>query len=157
VRIPAGTSDQTILRLTGDGEPGRHGGPPGDLRLQIAVQADPIFSRAGSDLTCEVWLTPSEAALGGQVSVPTLGKPVSMKVPAGVQPGRVFRLRGKGVADRARGNALGDLLATVCVEFSTSPDPQAVERWQEMAKIERANHFPRRVAWRRLLDEDDKK
>ena len=156
-RIPAGSSDQTVLRLTGDGEPGRHGGPPGNLLLELAVRADPIFSRQGSDLTCEIWLTPSEAALGGQVDVPTLGKSVSMKVPAGVQPGRIFRLRGKGVVDRSRGNAVGDLLAKVCVEFSSSPDPQAVKRWQEMAKSERANNFPRRVAWRRLVDEDEKK
>ncbi|HET7721294.1 MAG TPA: DnaJ C-terminal domain-containing protein, partial [Acidimicrobiales bacterium] len=111
VRVPAGVKDGQRIRLAGRGGPGRNGGPNGDLYVNVRVAEHPLFGRRGDDLTLTVPITFPEAALGAEVSVPTLeGPPVTIKVPAGTRSGRTFRVKGKGLATARR---TGDLLVTV--------------------------------------------
>ena len=115
VKIPAGVDTGDRIRLSGEGEAGRNGGPTGDLYVEIQVREHPIFQRDGSNLSCEVPISFTTAALGGSVSVPTLDSDVVLKIPAETQSGRVFRLRSKGVTP-VRGGATGDLYCRVVVE-----------------------------------------
>jgi molecular chaperone DnaJ len=114
VRIPAGVRDGARIRVRGRGGAAPPGGQPGDLYVTIHVRPHPVFGRVGDDLTLTLPITFPEAALGAQVKVPTLDGPVTLKIPAGTQPGRTFRVRGRG-APRARGGGRGDLLVTVQV------------------------------------------
>ncbi|HJR24636.1 MAG TPA: molecular chaperone DnaJ [Acidimicrobiales bacterium] len=131
VRIPAGVHDGQRIRLKGRGGPGRNGGPPGDLYVVVQVQPHALFGRAGRDLTLTVPVTFAEAALGANITVPTLSQdPVTLKVPSGTRSGRTFRVKGKGVP-AAKG--AGDLLVTVEVavpsKLSTA-EREAVEALQ---------------------------
>ncbi|MFJ4922481.1 molecular chaperone DnaJ [Streptomyces sp. NPDC088725] len=114
VRIPAGVSDNQRIRLRGKGTPGERGGPAGDLYVVVHVDAHPVFGRRGDNLTVTVPVTFVEAALGGEVKVPTLGgPPVTLKLPAGTPNGRTMRARGKGAV--RKDGTRGDLLVTVDV------------------------------------------
>ena len=115
VKIPAGVDSGDRIRLSGEGEAGRNGGPAGDLYVEIHVREHAIFQRDGNNLSCEVPVSFTTAALGGSVSVPTLDTDVVLKIPAETQSGRVFRLRSKGVTP-VRGGATGDLYCRVVVE-----------------------------------------
>src|SRR5881394_2234370 len=108
-RIPRGATDGQRLRLAGKGGPGANGGPPGDLYLQVVLEPHPLFRPSGHDLDIEVPVAPWEAALGGEVEVPTLDGAVSMKVPAGAKSGQKLRLAGKGLP--RPGGGAGDLYA----------------------------------------------
>src|SRR5256714_470529 len=105
-KVPAGVDNGDRVRLTGEGEAGRNGGPPGDLYVEVHVREHPIFERDGEHLSCEVPVSFATAALGGSVAVPTLEGDVQLKIPAETQSGRVFRLRDKGVKP-VRGGARG--------------------------------------------------
>lgn len=112
VRIPAGVSDGQRIRLRGKGAPGERGGPAGDLYVVVHVDAHPVFGRKGDNLTVTVPVTFDEAALGGEIRVPTLGGPaVTLKIPAGTPNGRTMRARGKGAV--RKDGTRGDLLVTV--------------------------------------------
>ncbi|MEU2877989.1 MULTISPECIES: molecular chaperone DnaJ [unclassified Streptomyces] len=112
VRIPAGVSDGQRIRLRGKGAPGERGGPAGDLYVVVHVGEHPVFGRKGDNLTVTVPVTFDEAALGGEVRVPTLGgPPVTLKLPAGTPNGRTMRARGKGAV--RKDGSRGDLLVTV--------------------------------------------
>ncbi|TSB22011.1 molecular chaperone DnaJ [Streptomyces sp. NBC_01525] len=112
VRIPAGVSDGQRIRLRGKGTPGEHGGPAGDLYVVVHVQPHPVFGRKGDNLTVTVPVTFPEAALGGEVRVPTLGgPPVTLKIAPGTPNGRTMRARGKG--STRKDGTRGDLLVTV--------------------------------------------
>jgi curved DNA-binding protein len=115
VRIPAGVASGAKLRVAGKGGPGPAGGKPGDLLLQIEVDADPLFRREGNDLLVHVAISYSEICLGSSVEVPTLDRPKRVKVPAGLQPGQKIRLRGFGVPASGR-RAAGDLYAVIDVK-----------------------------------------
>jgi molecular chaperone DnaJ len=115
VKIPAGVDSGDRIRLAGEGEAGRNGGPAGDLYVEVHVKPHEIFEREGEHLSCEVPVGFVTAALGGTVVVPTLDGQVSLKRPAETQSGRVFRLRDKGVKP-VRGSARGDLFCRVVVE-----------------------------------------
>ena len=95
VKVPAGVDDGDRIRLSGEGEAGRNGGPNGDLYVDLRVAKHKIFERDGANLSCEVPVSIATATLGGEVDLPTLDGHVSLKVPAGTQSGKVFRLRGK--------------------------------------------------------------
>jgi molecular chaperone DnaJ len=114
VRIPVGVKDGATIRLKAQGEPGQAGAPAGDLIVRVHVTPHPLFGRAGQDLTIAVPVTFAEAALGTELKVPTLDGPVTLKVPAGTQNGRTFRVRGRGVPGAAR-KLTGDLLVSVQV------------------------------------------
>ncbi|HEV7629016.1 MAG TPA: molecular chaperone DnaJ [Streptomyces sp.] len=114
VRIPAGVSDGQRIRLRGKGAPGERGGPGGDLYVVVHVDRHPVFGRRGDNLTVTVPVTYAEAALGGEIKVPTLGgPPVTLKLPPGTPSGRTMRARGKGAV--RKDGTRGDLLVTVDV------------------------------------------
>ncbi|MGW5366634.1 molecular chaperone DnaJ [Actinopolymorpha pittospori] len=126
VRIPAGVYDNQRIRLRGKGAAGERGGPSGDLYVTVHVQADERFGRKGEHLTITVPISFPEAALGGEVTVPTLnGQTVTLKVPAGTPNGRTFRVRGKGSA--RRDGTKGDLLVSVEVVVPEHLDEKAKE------------------------------
>jgi len=113
VRIPAGVDNETRLRVRGEGEVGSGG--PGDLYLYIYVKKHDVFQRSGQDIEVRLPVSYLIAALGGEISVPTLEGPVSMKIPAGTQSGKVFRLKGKGMP-HLRGGAVGHQYVQVMIE-----------------------------------------
>lgn len=134
VRIPAGVRDGQKIRLRGKGAPGDAGAPAGDLVVTVRVEPHPVFSRSGkNDLRVTLPVTFAEAALGGEVSVPTLdGESVRVKVPAGTPSGRTLRVRGRGVKVGKSGDA-GDLLVTVQVVVPQRLDKQAREAVEAFA------------------------
>ena len=115
VKVPPGVDTGDRIRLSGEGEAGRNGGPPGDLYVEVQVRQHEIFEREGEHLSCEVPIGFATAALGGSLDVPTLDGDVTIKIPAETQSGRVFRLRDKGVKP-VRGGARGDLFCRVVIE-----------------------------------------
>lgn len=129
VSIPAGVKDGQRIRLAGQGGPGANGGTAGDLYLRVHVSAHPRFRREGDDLHVEVDLPVAEAALGGEVKVPTLkGKTLALRVPAGTQGGQQFRLAGQGMPrgrDGGRAGGYGDLFARVRIVL---PEPMTDEQ-----------------------------
>jgi molecular chaperone DnaJ len=126
VRIPAGVKDGQRIRLRGKGAPGERGGPAGDLFVLVHVTPHPVFGRSGDNLTLTVPVSIDEAALGAEITVPTLGGgSVKLKVPAGTPNGRTFRVRGKG--SRRKDGTLGDLLVTVEVVVPTALSDKARE------------------------------
>jgi molecular chaperone DnaJ len=115
VKIPAGVDEGDRIRLAGEGEAGVNGGPAGDLYVMIHLKAHPLFTRDGDDLHCEMPISFTTAALGGEIEIPTLDGQARIKIPAETQGGKVFRLRGKGIKG-VRAHAPGDLLCHVVVE-----------------------------------------
>ncbi len=115
VKIPAGVDTGDRIRLSGEGEAGEMGAPPGDLYVQVNVREHKIFQRDGNNLYCEVPLSFTTAALGGEIQVPTLDGKVKLKVAPETQTGRMFRLRGKGVKS-VRSSMVGDLMCKVVIE-----------------------------------------
>jgi len=130
VRVPAGVQDGQRIRVAGRGAAGHNGGPAGDLYVVCRVGQHELFGRRGRDLTLTVPITFAEAALGATVTVPTLSKAVTLKVPAGTRSGRTFRVRGKGVSANGSGSP-GDLFVTVEVavpEHLSEAEREAVEK-----------------------------
>jgi molecular chaperone DnaJ len=123
VKVPAGVDDGDRIRLSGEGEIGQNGGPPGDLYVEMRVRPHAIFERHGADLTCVVPVSYATAALGGSLEVPTLEGEVTLKIPPETQSGKVFRLRGKGIRP-VRGDAVGDLYCRVDVEVPVNLTPE---------------------------------
>lgn len=158
VKVPAGVDDGDRIRLSGEGEAGRNGGPNGDLYVDLRVAKHKIFDRDGANLSCEVPVSIATATLGGEVELPTLDGHVSLKVPAGTQSGKMFRLRGKGVTT-VRDPRRGDLFALVSVEtpVNLTPEQQALlEKFDALLKKGGDKHSPRADGWfdtvRRFLD-----
>jgi molecular chaperone DnaJ len=118
INIPAGVDTGTRVRLTGEGQPGFHGGPAGDLYVFLKVKEHAFFERQESDLHCTIPLNVTQAALGCEVEIPTLGEPSILKVPEGTQNGSKFRFRNKGVAV-LNGSSRGDLYVHVEVKIPT--------------------------------------
>jgi len=145
VKIPAGVDTGDRIRLAGEGEAGRNGGPPGDLYVEMHVREHPIFERDGEHLSCEVPISFATAALGGSVEVPTLDGSVALKVPAETQSGRVFRLRDKGVKP-VRGSSRGDLFCRVVVETPVhllTEQKELIRTLEESLKQGGHRHAPR--------------
>ena len=131
VRIPAGVADGQRIRLKGRGAAGRNGGPFGDLYVIVHVAPDAVFGRDGRNLTVTVPISFTEAALGTKLTVPTLDdKPVTLKIPAGTPSGKVFRVKGRGVAT---GKATGDLLVTVQVAVPSKLTKEEREALESLA------------------------
>ena len=118
INIPAGVDNDSVIPIKGQGEPGINGGPDGDLYIVINVKPHKLFERRGQDLWLEIPITFDQAALGDDIVVPTLEEKVSYKVPAGTQPGTVFRLKGKGIKS-VHSNKKGDLYVKVTLEVPT--------------------------------------
>jgi molecular chaperone DnaJ len=140
VRIPAGVDDGQRIRLAGQGEPGRNGGPNGDLFVRVHVAPHPVFGRSGDDLTLTVPVTFPELALGTTLTVPTLDSKVTLKVHPGTATGRILRVRGKGI--ERRDGRKGDLLVTLQVAVPSKLDGKAEEALKAYAEAT-AGHDPR--------------
>jgi len=115
VKIPAGVDEGDRIRLSGEGEAGVNGGPPGDLYVVIHLKQHAVFQRDHNDLHCEMPISFTTAALGGEIEIPTLDGYAKIKIPAETQSGKVFRLRGKGIKG-VRSSTHGDLMCHVVVE-----------------------------------------
>ena len=149
VKVPAGVDTGDRIRLAGEGEAGENGGPPGDLYVQIRVKEHPIFSREDNNLHCDVPISVTVAALGGELEVPTLDGRVVLKIPAGTQAGKQFRLRGKGVTP-VRGGPPGDLLCRVMVETPVNLNRRQKELLEELEQTMKeggSRHAPHAHSW----------
>ncbi|ABC28097.1 DnaJ-class molecular chaperone with C-terminal Zn finger domain [Hahella chejuensis KCTC 2396] len=149
VKVPAGVDTGDRIRLSGEGEPGVNGGPPGDLYVQVAVREHKIFTRDGRNLYCEVPISFVDAALGGELEVPTLDGRVKLKIPEETQTGRLFRLRGKGVTP-VRGGAPGDLLCRVVVETPvnlTKKQKDLLREFQTSMEESGGQQAPKKHSW----------
>jgi len=149
VKVPPGVDDGDRIRLSGEGEAGRNGGPPGDLYVEIRVNPHKLFTREGPDLAFEVPVSITTAALGGEVELPTLDGHVSLKIPPGTQSGKQFRLRGKGVVT-VRDRHKGDLYARVAVETPvnlTDAQKDLLRQFEESVTSGGDRHNPRAESW----------
>ena len=134
LKIPAGIADGSRLRSSGNGEAGIRGGPAGDLYVVIHIKEHPIFQREDDNLYCEVPISFTLAALGGEIPVPTLEGKANLKIPAGTQSGQVFKLRGKGVAN-VNARDRGDLFARLLVEVPTRLNHEQRQKLEEFASL----------------------
>ena len=149
VKIPAGVDEGDRIRLSGEGEAGVNGGPAGDLYVVMHIKPHSVFTRDHNDLHCEMPISFTTAALGGDIEIPTLDGYAKIKVPAETQSGKVFRLRGKGIKG-VRSNAHGDLLCHVVVETPVSLTSRQKELLQEFEAIsgkDASRHNPRAKSW----------
>jgi molecular chaperone DnaJ len=146
VRVPAGISDGSRLRSFGQGEAGVRGGPHGDLYVVVHVRPHELFVRQDDDLLCDVPVSFTTAALGGEIEVPTLRGTARLKIPAGTQPGAMFRLRDQGMPN-VHGRGHGDLLVRALVEVPTRLSRQAREKLQELAALANDEAYPQRKSF----------
>ena len=145
VRIPSGVDEGDRIRLTGEGEAGINGGPPGDLYVQIQLKAHAVFQRDHNDLHCEMPISFVTAALGGEIEIPTLDGHATIKIPMETQTGKVFRLRGKGIKG-VRSDRPGDLLAHMVVETPvnlTERQKELLMEFEACCTGHEAKHNPR--------------
>ena len=134
LRIPAGVDTGSRLRSAGNGEAGFRGGPPGDLYVVLHVKPHAIFQREGDDLLCEVPVSLVQAVLGAEIEVPALDGATNIKIPAGTQPGTMFRLKSKGIKN-VQGYGRGDLHVRITVEVPTHLSPAQKAKLEEFAEL----------------------
>jgi molecular chaperone DnaJ len=149
VKIPTGIDDGMRLRHSGHGEPGVNGGPPGDLYVEIHIKQHAVFQRDGDDLHCEMPISFTTAALGGEIEIPTLDGAANIRIPAETQSAKVFRLRGKGIRN-VRSHAPGDLMVHVIVETPVKLTDRQKELLREFGDIASSNaerHNPKAKSW----------
>ncbi|MBY0270162.1 MAG: molecular chaperone DnaJ [Burkholderiales bacterium] len=149
VKIPAGVDEGDRIRLSGEGEAGVNGGPSGDLYVVIQIKPHNVFTRDHNDLHCEMPVSFTTAALGGEIEIPTLDGYAKIKIPPETQTGKIFRLRGKGIKG-VRSSTHGDLQCHVVVETPVSLTARQKELLQEFEAIsnkDSARHNPRANSW----------
>lgn len=150
IKIPAGIDDGMRIRSSGNGEPGRNGGPPGDLYIEIRIRRHELFERDGDDLHVQVPIPITTAALGGEVEVPTLdGQKAVIDIPEGTQHGKTFRLRGRGIKG-VRSSYPGDLYAHIAVETPvklTEHQRRLLRELDESLKKSGNKHSPNEKGW----------
>jgi molecular chaperone DnaJ len=160
VTVPAGVDNGSRVRLAGEGEVAEVNGPRGDLYCRFRVKPHPVFQRDGVDLLCEVPITFSQAALGGELEVPTLTGAASVSLPKGTAHGDVFRLRGKGMPD-VRGRGHGDLLIRTLIDVPKKLTKRQEELLRELAEIDQKHVSPERKGFfdrvKEWLTGDDEK
>jgi molecular chaperone DnaJ len=149
VKIPAGVDEGDRIRLSGEGEPGVNGGPAGDLYVQMKVKEHPVFQRDGNDLHCEMPVSFTTAALGGEIELPTLDGSAQIRIPAETQSGKTFRLRGKGIKG-LRASQPGDLYCHVAIETPVNLTDRQRELLREFESLTAKGgdrHNPRSKSW----------
>jgi molecular chaperone DnaJ len=149
VKIPAGVDEGDRIRLSGEGEAGVNGGPTGDLYVVIHLKEHEIFQRDGGNLHCEMPISFTTAALGGEIEVPTLDGSAKMKIPAETQTGGVFRLKGKGIKP-LRQSDHGDLMVHVVVETPvklTEKQKDLLREFDTSTQADAGKHSPRNKSW----------
>jgi molecular chaperone DnaJ len=142
-KVPAGVEDGTRIRFTGYGEGGLHGGPPGDLYVVLHVKEHPFFEREGNDLHCVIPVSFAQAALGAEISVPTLEGEHVLKMPEGTQSGTTLRIRGKGVPV-LNGHGKGDLFVEVRVQTPGKLNKRQRELLMELEATIKVENRPQR-------------
>jgi len=145
VKIPAGVDQDDRIRLSGEGEAGMNGGPPGDLYVVVNLKPHAVFQRDGADLHCEMPISFAMAALGGDIEIPTLEGHAKIKIPPETQSGQVFRLRNKGIRP-VRGSVTGDLFCHVAIETPvklTSRQKELLREFEAINENDPAAHSPR--------------
>jgi molecular chaperone DnaJ len=155
VKIPSGVDEGDRIRLSGEGEAGVNGGPPGDLYVVCRVKPHPVFQREANDLHCEMPISITAAALGGEIEIPTLDGSAKIRIPTETQSGKVFRLRGKGIKG-VRSQVHGDLMCHVVVETPINLTPRQKELLLELESInqqEAGKHNPRAKSWMEKVKE----
>jgi len=155
VKIPAGVDEGDRIRLSGEGEAGVNGGPPGDLYVVCRIKPHPVFQRQGSDLHCEMPISITTAALGGEIEIPTLDGTAKIRIPAETQSGKAFKLRGKGIKG-VRSQVHGDLMCHVVVETPVNLTARQRELLLELEAIdqqEAGKHNPRAKSWMEKVKE----
>ncbi|HEX7249270.1 MAG TPA: molecular chaperone DnaJ [Burkholderiales bacterium] len=149
VKIPAGVDEGDRVRLSGEGEPGVNGGPPGDLYVQVHVKPHAVFQRDHDDLHCEMPISITTAALGGEISIPTLDGSAKIRVPAETQSGKTFRLKNLGIKG-VRSREPGDLFCHVVVETPvqlTARQRELLREFESISAQDSARHNPRAKGW----------
>ncbi|MEO8719084.1 MAG: molecular chaperone DnaJ [Burkholderiales bacterium] len=149
VKIPAGVDEGDRVRLSSEGEPGVNGGPAGDLYVQVHIKPHPVFQRDHDDLHCEMPISITTAALGGEIEIPTLDGSARIRVPAESQTGKTFRLRGKGIKG-VRSQVAGDLFCHVAVETPvnlTTRQKELLKEFEGISDQDVARHNPRGKSW----------
>ncbi len=146
VKIPAGVDTGDRIRLSGEGEAGEPGAPPGDLYVETHVRRHDIFQRDGNNLHTEVPISMVTAALGGELEVPSLNGRLTLTIPAETQSGRVFRLRGKGMPS-VRGAGVGDLLCRVVVETPVNLTEKQKKLLVDLGETLGEHHSPQESSW----------
>jgi molecular chaperone DnaJ len=147
VRIPAGVTSGSRLRVAGKGNAGVGGGPPGDLYITIRVEEHPFFKREADNIVVQVPLTVTEAGLGAKIEVPTIDGRAILKIPQGTQNGQKFRLREKGVFN-ARKNSRGDEIVEVVLRAPDVHDERTRELLRELAQVQKED--VRSEMWRHV-------
>jgi molecular chaperone DnaJ len=149
VKIPAGVDEGDRIRLSGEGEAGVNGGPSGDLYAVMHLLPHSVFKRDHNELHCEMPISFTTAALGGEIEIPTLDGHAKIKIPAETQSGKIFRLRGKGIKG-VRSHAHGDLLCHMMVETPVKLTARQRELLQELESLtqeDSSRHSPRAKSW----------
>jgi molecular chaperone DnaJ len=149
VKIPAGVDEGDRIRLSGEGEAGVNGGPAGDLYVVMQIKPHNVFTRDHNDLHCEMPVSFTTAALGGEIEIPTLDGYAKIKIPAETQSGKIFRLRGKGIKG-VRSSSHGDLQCHVVVETPvslTSRQKELLQEFEAISNKDAARHNPRANSW----------
>ncbi len=149
VKIPAGVDDGDRIRLSGEGEAGVNGGPSGDLYVVIQIKQHSVFTRDHNDLHCEMPVSFTTAALGGEIEIPTLDGYAKIKIPAETQSGKIFRLRGKGIKG-VRSTTHGDLMCHVVVETPvklTARQKELLQEFEAISSKDTGRHNPRAQSW----------
>jgi len=149
VKIPTGVDNGDRIRLSGEGEAGVNGGPTGDLYVVIQIKPHSVFTREHNDLHCEMPISFTSAALGGEIEIPTLDGYAKIKIPTETQSGKVFRLRGKGIKG-VRSQSHGDLLCHVVVETPVSLSAhqrELLQKLEESIQGDPSRHNPRAKSW----------
>ncbi len=152
VPIPAGVDNGTQIRLAGEGQPGSNGGPHGNLYLEIRVKDHQFFRRKNDDLLLDLNINVAQAVLGAEIEVPTIEGKTKLNIPAGTQPGKIFRLKGKG-APNVRGGVRGDQLVIVNVEVPTRLTSEQRELFEKLAKTLGSEVRPQEKSFLDLLKE----
>jgi len=134
VKVPAGVDSGSRLRMSGEGEPGAHGGPPGDLYIIIDIKEHVVFVRRGNDIYCAMSITFPQAVLGAEMEVPTLEGTANLKIPPGTPSGKAFHMKGKGIP-RLGGHGKGDEVVVVNIEVPKHITPRQRELLEEFAQI----------------------
>jgi len=150
VKIPAGVDEGDQIRLSGEGESAGSGGVNGDLYVSVSLRKHQIFTREGVDLHCSVPVSYATLALGGELEVPTLDGRAKLKVPAGTQSGKLFRLRGKGVKNVRNAGFVGDLYCEVQLETPVNLTKRQKELLQELDETLHeggSKHSPQESSW----------
>ena len=152
VDVPAGVDNDSVISIRGQGEPGTNGGPNGDLYLVMVVKPHSMFQRRGQDLWIDIPISFAQAALGDELTVPTLDGKVSYKMPAGTQPDTIFRLKGKGIQS-LKGGKHGDLYVKAVLEVPSKLDAKQRKAIEEMDKVVSTEYYQKKKSFLEAMKE----